>query len=238
MGAASIPDLLPAPDSQAAPESEAEQAREWSERIMRAHAGDGVHSMLRTLIADLAKTRTPWEQVLRTQLARSLAPKVTLSWSRPSRSYIANQGRMGPNRRLPFEPGTTPSKAVPRLVVIVDVSGSIEDKLMQRFAREIDSITRRLEAGLVLIIGDDRVQRVEQFKAGKSRMAEIEFTGGGGTDFTPLLEEADLHFPDIAVILTDLDGPARFRPHFPVIWAVPESHAHMQAPFGRKLTLS
>ena len=33
---------------------------------------------------------------------------------------------------------------------LVDVSGSIEDTLMERFAREIDSITRRLEAGLVL----------------------------------------------------------------------------------------
>jgi hypothetical protein len=27
------------------------------------------------------------------------------------------------------------------------------------------------------------------------------------------------------VVLTDLDGPARFRPRWPVIWAVPEAHA-------------
>ena len=53
----------------------ADQTREWGERVLRAHAGDGVHSMLRTLIADLPRTRTPWEQVLRTQLARSLSPK-------------------------------------------------------------------------------------------------------------------------------------------------------------------
>jgi predicted metal-dependent peptidase len=90
----------------------------------------------------------------------------------------------------------------------------------------------------VLVIGDDRVQRVARFEPGRSELREIEFNGGGGTDFTPLLEEADQHHPDIAVVLTDLDGPARFRPRWPVIWAVPEAHANAQQPFGRKLVLA
>jgi predicted metal-dependent peptidase len=236
LGAKTGTDLLPGPDTQGLPEEEAEQAREWSERILRGHTGDGAHSMLRTLIADLPQTRTPWEQVLRTQLARSLAPRPAVSWSRPTRSYIANQGRIG-THRLPFEPGFSPAKSVPKLVVVVDVSGSIEDELMERFAREIEAITRRLEAGLVLIIGDDRVQKVSRFAAGRSDLRDIAFNGGGGTDFTPLLEEADNHHPDIAVVLTDLDGPARFRPRWPVIWAVPEAHQLAVPPFGRKLTL-
>jgi hypothetical protein len=53
-----------------------------------------------------------------------------------------------------------------------------------------------------------------------------------------LLREADLYRPDVAVVLTDLDGPARYRPRWPVIWAVPEEHAMRAQPFGRKLTLS
>ncbi len=238
LGENADPDLLPRPGADSAPEEQAEEARTWSERLMRAHAGDGAHSMLRTLIADLPRTRTPWEHVLRTQLARSLAPKQDLSWSRPARSYLANQGRAGPNRRMPWTPGVSSSKSVPHLVVIVDVSGSIADVLMERFAREIDSITRRLEAGLVLIVGDDRVRQVIRFEPGRSNLGDLEFAGGGGTDFTPLLEEADRHRPDIAVVLTDLDGPARFKPRWPVIWAVPETHELAQQPFGRKLTLS
>ena len=237
LGADSHADLQPGAQVQAAPEDDAEQAREWSERIARAHANDGEFSMWRTLIADLPRTRTPWEQVLRTQLARRLAPKRDISWSRPSRSYLANQGRAGPHRRLPWEPGFSSSKSVPRLVVIVDVSGSIDPALMERFAREIEAITRRLEAGLVLVIGDERVQRVEHFEPGHADLRGIRFQGGGGTDFTPLLEEADTHRPDIAVVLTDLDGPARFRPRWPVIWAVPQAHAAAVAPFGRKLVL-
>jgi len=230
-------DLLPCPDDAAPPEAEAEAAREWSERLLRGHAGDGAFSMLRALIADLPQTRTPWRQVLRTRLARGLSRKPSVSWSRPSRSYIANQGRGGVNRRLPFEPGISPSRIEPRLAVIVDVSGSIDDELMQQFAGEIAAISRRQEAGLVLLIGDDRVRRIEVFKPGCFALDDISFEGGGGTDFTPLLEAADTYRPDIAVVLTDLDGPAHFQPRWPVIWAVPESHAHAVPRFGRLLSL-
>jgi predicted metal-dependent peptidase len=181
--------------------------------------------------------RTPWEQVLRTQAARALAPKRALSWSRPARSYIARQGRSSPTRRLPWEPGESGNQPVPRLVLVVDVSGSIADSLLDRFARELESLTRRLGAGLVLVVGDDRVQSVSRFQPGRSDLRALQFNGGGGTDFTPLLEEASRHAPDLVVVLTDLQGPARHRPACPVVWAVPEAFAHTEAPFGRVLAL-
>ncbi len=231
-------DLLPTSAPSGAPELEAEEARAWSERILRAHAGDAGNSMLRALIADLPQTRTPWERLLRSRVSHALAPRRALSWSRASRSYLANQGRAGAHRRLPWEPGFTANRAVPRLAVIVDVSGSIDDGLMTDFGREIAAISRRVEAAVVLVIGDDRVQRVQDFEPGCAVLGEIEFHGRGGTDFTPLLEEADRHRPDLGLVLTDLDGPARFRPRWPVIWAVPQAHATAEPPFGRKLVLA
>ncbi len=237
MGADILMDLVPTPDPNAPPEAEAQQALLWSERVQRSHASDGLHSMLRALLADLPKVRTPWEQVLRTQLARSLSKKVDISWSRPARSYIANQGRCG-DRHMPFEPGFSLAKPTPRLVVIVDVSGSVDDKLLDRFALQIEAITRRQEASLVLIIGDDRVRKVARYEPGVSNLREIAFMGRGDTDFTPLLMEAEKHRPDITVVLTDLDGPARYRPRWPVIWAVPEADEAAVAPFGRKVVLS
>jgi predicted metal-dependent peptidase len=193
--------------------------------------------MLRTLIADVPRTRTPWEQVLRTRLAQGLAPKPGISWSRPSRSYIANQGRSG-RHRLPWTPGTTSRRPSPHLVVIVDVSASIGAGLLEKFSREIEAIARRQEAALVLIVGDDQVRRVQTFAPGRADFRGVDVAGGGGTDFTPLLEEAGKHSPDVVVVLTDLDGPARFRPAWPVIWAVPEACASAVQPFGRKLLLS
>ncbi|MDZ7589278.1 MAG: VWA-like domain-containing protein [Rubrivivax sp.] len=240
LGAALANDLVPGNETLGAPQDEADDARQWAERVLRGHVGDGAHSMLRALIADLPRPRTPWEQVLRTQLARALAQRPGLSWSRPSRSTIANQGRTG-KRRMPWEPGTTASRAVPRLALVVDVSGSIDKALMERFAREIDALSRRLEAALVLVIGDDRVRRVEHFEPGRSALRDLVFQGGGDTDFTPLLEEAQRHRPDIIVVLTDLEGPARVRPSCPVLWAVPQSYDVSQpgavAPFGRVLPL-
>jgi predicted metal-dependent peptidase len=238
LGSNTALDLMPGRDRGASPERATEETHTWSERLLRAHAGDGAHSILRTLIADVPRMRTPWEQVLRVRLAHSLTPKRGISWSRPSRSYIANQGRAGPNRRLPWTPGFSSLNPAPHLIVIVDVSGSIENALLDTFAREIESISRRLEARLVLIVGDDQVRRVSEFAPGRSDLRDIEFVGGGGTDFTPLLEEADRHKPDVVVVLTDLDGPAHFRPRWPVIWAVPEAHAAAVQPFGRKLVLS
>jgi predicted metal-dependent peptidase len=98
-------------------------------------------------------------------------------------------------------------------------------------------MTRRLEAELTIVIGDNRVRRVARFKPGLSDLREITFNGRGGTDFTPLLEEADRHRPDIAVVLTDLDGPAFFSPRWQVIWAVPETFPMPPQPFGRLLKL-
>jgi predicted metal-dependent peptidase len=237
-----IRDLLPAADAEH-PEAEAEHARDWRERITRAHAGDGVHSMLRALLADLPKVRTPWEQLLRTQLARGLSMQPELSWSRPSRSYLANRGRVGGRdgqgggMRMPWEPGRASSRAVARLAVLVDVSGSVDDALMHRFAAELQSISRRLEARVLVVIGDDKVRDVRFFEPGRSNLRDIEFHGGGGTDFTPLLTEAARHGPDMAVFLTDLDGRVDYCPPFPVLWAVPASAEPMEPPFGRKLVL-
>ena len=236
LGAAQA-DLQPGGESRIAPEAEAELTREWRERLQRAHAGDGEFSMLRALLADLPASRTPWEQVLRTRLTRGLSQRPGLSWSRPSRSYLANHGRTAGGRRLPWEPGRSATTAAPRLVLIVDVSASIDDALLQRFVREVEALTRRLEAAVSLVIGDDRVRSVMHFAPGQAALRELQVQGGGATDFTPLLQAADALHPDIGVVLTDLEGPAKFQPRWPLLWAVPEAQRDAVPPFGRLLVL-
>ncbi|MEO1233285.1 MAG: VWA-like domain-containing protein [Myxococcota bacterium] len=225
------------PEGSGRPEDEAEQARVWRERVLRGHAGDGELSMLRALLADLPKVHTPWEQLLRTRLARGLSSRRARSWSRPSRSYIAHQGRMKSGRRRPWEPGWSSHQAVARLAVMIDVSGSVDDTLLARFSSELVAITRRHEAPAVVIVGDDRVRSVAHYAPGRTDLRRIEFRGGGDTDFTPLLLEAERWRPDIGVYLTDLRGPADHRPGFPVLWAVPRADGHREPPFGRKLVL-
>jgi predicted metal-dependent peptidase len=121
--------------------------------------------------------------------------------------------------------------------VVLDVSGSVDAELLSRFTQEIEAIARRLEAALVLVVGDDRVHCVRSFEPGAVRLADMTFEGGGGTDFTPLLQEAQRYQPDAAVVLTDLQGPATYEPPFPVLWALPPAWHAAKPPFGRKLAL-
>lgn len=223
-----------------APEERAASAQQWQERLLRAHAADGAFSLLRALPGEVPRSRTPWALWLRARLSRVLAWRVTPSASRPSRSWLATQGRMGPHRRRPWEPGHTHARAVPRLVLVVDVSGSIDDGLLQRFAGEVAAIARRHAAPWVLVVGDDAVRRVVQVPGDAPAslpLGALAGVGSGDTDFTPLLEEADRHKPDLIVVLTDLDGPARHRPRAPVLWAVPAEQANAARPFGRQLVL-
>lgn len=231
------------------PEAEAAATRAWATRLERAQAEDGAFSMLRGVLATggpaAACGRTPWEQILRTRLARALAPQPSVSWSRPSRSWLASRGRVGGANgvgRMPWEPGRTASTPTPRLAVVVDISGSIDDTLLARFSTEIVAIARRTGAAVTLVVGDDRVRRVAHLRPGRVSFdgdAALRGPGGGGTDFAPLLAEASRHRPDIAIVFTDLDGPVGARPHYPVVWAVPESASGMaaMAPFGRVVVI-
>ena len=206
----SIMDIAPAPDPARRPRRRLDEALRWSERI------GGPRERRRALHAArtdrrLPEVKTPWEQVLRTQLARSLCAEARTLPGRGPRAPTSRT-RDGPDRpALPWSPASA-GEPTPRLVVIVDVSGSIEDDCWSGSRSEIEAITRRQEAGLILVIGDDRVRGVERSSRASADLRKIEFQGRGGTDFTPLLMEADKHRPDIAVVLTDLDGPASFRP--------------------------
>jgi predicted metal-dependent peptidase len=156
---------------------------------------------------------------------------------RPTRSYLANRGRTASGRRLPWEPGHSGVRRVPKLVLVVDVSGSVEAPLLARFAGEIEALVRRLEAVLVLVVGDERVREVRTVRPGALRLSEIRFEGGAGTDFAPLLAEAARHDPDATIVLTDLQGPAGPPPRKPVLWAVPPAFSDAAVPFGRLLVL-
>ena len=235
LAASIIRDLVPnAADS---PEDKTQQAADWNQRLLQAHAADGEQSFMRQLLADNLKSKTPWEQVLRTRLQRALTLQPDINWSRPTRGWIANQGRTASGKRLPWQPGTSYSRSAPRLCIMVDVSGSVDSDIMHRFANEIDRIIRTFKTEALLIIGDDAVREQQTLKSDVQPLRNLQFDGGGGTDFVPLIHAASQFKPDIGVFLTDLEGPAGDAPLWPVVWAVPAS-AHAQAvPYGARIIL-
>jgi predicted metal-dependent peptidase len=109
----------------------------------------------------------------------------------------------------------------------VDTSGSIDERLLKRFAAEIAAVLEKAEALLRLIVCDADVHQIHDFsgREGAKLMRGIKFKGGGGTDFKPAIAEAEKWKPGLLIYLTDLEGGAGAEPAFPVLWAVPEGKA-------------
>jgi hypothetical protein len=86
---------------------------------------------------------------------------------------------------------------------------------------EIEAISRRMEARVTVIIGDDRVRSVVHLRARAHNLREHPSSAAAAAPTSPRSSPRRPRRPDIGVFLTDLDGARHHRPRWPVIWAVP-----------------
>ena len=193
--------------------------RLWAERIRRATAGSRRGSLLRELGPHLPVTKTPWEYHLRDFLATHMMPQTEADWHRPSRRLLASKGALGF-----FEPGIQRSRGVKRLAGIVDVSGSVDSKILETFFREINTLIEQVAAEVVLISADAEVTHTEVFR--EPIPSGFSVKGGGGTDFRPAFDAVKKYDINCCVYLTDLEGVfPDTSPAFPVrnCWAISAS---------------
>lgn len=216
----------------------------WSARLnraldtgARAGRGIGVHAYR---IADLPRVDTPWEVILRRLLTKAVTQLREPSYARPSRRWLAldaeRRGRAGPQPA--FEPGHHMQKGQPRIVVCIDVSGSVSSDMVRRFTAEVVGIGKRRACELHLVVFDHGIQlstRLDGFDL-RGEIEALSFKGGGGTSFAEPIAEASTKDPSVIVVLTDMLGPFGPDPKVPVIWATPNLRAPAP-PFGRKVIL-
>ncbi len=214
---------------------------DWDQRIARAMAGDKPGGVLHRLAADIPKTDTPWEKVLRSQVLSAILPIPEFDPCRPSKRWIvlSNGGR---NLEIPFTRRIKRHRRTAKIAAMIDSSGSITDDILDRFAAELSLIQERTKAELYVIICDAAVQHVALVPAGGFRkvLSEIQFKGRGGTDFRPAFEKAEEYRPDIGVYLTDTWGDFPDMASFKTIWAVPMMRGDTPpaVPFGSVLPLN
>lgn len=199
----------------------------WRERLVRAQAGSAPGSILRRLSADVPRSEVRWEAVLRDFMVARLMPLLESSWSRPARRTLA----MG-NAALFVEPGVDRKRGIRRAGIVIDTSGSIDDRLLQAFIGEINGLMIKTGCEVMLVDCDAAVQQVSFHRTPVRGYAA---KGGGGTDFRPALAALERQRLDVAVYFTDLLGtfPER-KPPFPLLWAVTNDRA---VPFGHKVVL-
>ena len=236
-------------DSQASGQSgpgEAQEDAEWQQRVARAMqsgkmAGRGI-GQIGHMIADLPKSTTPWEVILRRLVTKAVTRTPQQSYARPTKRWLGMDSDARERRLVQpaYEPGVVNQSDRPRIAVGVDVSGSISDRILETFAAEIAAIGRKSGAEIHVIVFDTTVLSEKKLEGTdfESEVRKIEFARGGGTSFIEVVDRAAEIEPSIIVVLTDMHGPFGEAPgRIPVIWATPEE-TPPEAPFGRVLRIN
>jgi predicted metal-dependent peptidase len=128
-------------------------------------------------------------------------------------------------RSIPFSPGTTIFTERPRVLVVLDVSGSHVSQVNQCMA-EIDAIARMKGAAVDVITFDDGVQQKFEIK-NKSDLRKVlneGLRGAGGTSLNGVFEDINkMQTPYKAcVVMTDgyLSPPTNNTKKISIAWMI------------------
>jgi len=147
-----------------------------------------------------------------------------LAWVRLLRRYVGSCLVVSPDfarppRRFPKLVGIVPGKrrrgGRPKVMAVIDTSGSITPDLLERIDAEIAYLAQ--DYRVTVVECDVAIQRVYPYK----RIQEV--LGLGGTDLRPPFERQFLgkHKPDLIIYFTDGEGPAPDSPpNKPVVWCL------------------
>ena len=178
---------------------------------------------LEALVKANTESKTDWKAILREFLVAQFSTDV--SWMRPNRRFV------GAGIYLP---GAIKEDGTGRLLLAVDTSGSITDKMLGKVAAEISSIVNEVKPEEVMVAyWDTRIAGVESFFDGDEIVLHAK--GRGGTAAQPVTKFVnDLPEKPLAVIyVSDLQlGDSPKAPDgVPCIWVVPDS-CSVEPPFG------
>jgi predicted metal-dependent peptidase len=212
-------------------------ARVWASRLMRAQAGDKPGGLLRELAGDFPVVKTPWPQILRSYLQDAVMPTTRENFNRPSRRVLSLDSEF-------FEPSYQPENGVRRIGVAIDTSGSIDERILLRFASEVEAVQKRTGAELYVVVCDADVTGEFLIPAyGKTftqryKNGDVVFRGGGGTDFAPALAKLNASNVKVGLYLTDMAGNfGERKPKMPFIWCSTAPGSEAPPGFGRTIYL-
>lgn len=111
-----------------------------------------------------------------------------------------------------------------KLVVAVDTSGSIDERLLSEFLGELNFLMNTISNYQIeLILCDDKIVSHKTFYGGD--ILEVDIKGGGATDFRPVFEFVERELEDVNLLLyfSDLEGIFPHKvPNYEVKWVSPK----------------
>jgi predicted metal-dependent peptidase len=151
------------------------------------------------------------------------------------RIFCASSGRTRIRhtiKRISKRYGTRPGikvQRLQRLLVALDTSGSIDQKMLEEFFAEVHGAWK-VGATVVIVECDADVQRSYDYRGRPPKGVK----GGGGTEFEPVFKWMREQRPfDGVLYLTDGYGPApSSRPNCKLLWVIAEGGSSDDLPFG------
>ena len=178
---------------------------------------------LRRMIKEIIEPSIPWHVLLRDFVEKSA--KNDYNWNQPSRRYIASG----------FILPSLISEELPQIVIVIDTSGSINQKQLDIFAAEVSAVISSYKTTLKVIYCDYTVRKEEEFTT-EDIPIKLKPVGGGGTDFRPPFElvKKKGYEPACLIYFTDLQcGSFPKEPEYPVMWITTDETR--KAPFGETI---
>lgn len=201
----------------------------WRTRVvgafqMASSAGDVPDSIQRA-VTTLLEPSVSWRDFIFSRVSDSIS-KTKCDWSYPARRADALGIHCPSENHLGAD-----------VTVAVDTSGSISADSLARATSEILELSSDAGADCRLLVCDAEI-------ASDVRLKDFDpliFSGGGGTDFSPVFKHLEQSPPRMLIYFTD--GFGKFpeeEPPFPVIWAMCEDKdqpCNTKVPFGEILRI-
>ena len=168
-----------------------EQYKRWirkvSETAITVKTAGRLPGHYEELINELLKPIIDWRRILMSTLTKGIGRNVKRTWSRPS-------------RKIPeLYPGKETLK-LNKTVVLIDTSGSIGTKELQRFVSEVYGVLREVSK-VIVIMWDAVVEDVIELRSNNDIEKVKVIKGRGGTCIKPALELVNDKFNDVDKII-------------------------------------
>ena len=205
---------------------EKEWAVAFGEELKRAKQQGTLPGSMERFLSDLGEGTVNWHECIKRMYSWAAdLVSFDLTFARPNRRYVWQDQYFPSTVKEGFGP----------IAVIVDVSGSVDARLLQAFGDELNGMKEMIKpSSLHVLYVDTQVQHTDHF--GPEDKVVVSTKGGGGTDFKPgfkWLEENKV-VPDCCIYLTDMYCDSfPEKPEYPVLWVTDNKGA--EAPFGEMI---
>lgn len=215
----------------AASEAEStQQEADWkvavAQAATQAKAMGNIPASLDRFVKEIIDPVLDWREILRRFVDESA--KNDYSWFPPNRRHIY-KGVILPSAY---------SRELKNVTLVMDTSGSIGQRDIDRFASELGSIVDEYQTNCKVIYCDSKVKGEEEFSAGEP--IDLHIQGGGGTDFRPPFEYLEERGDEPVCLIYQTDGHcSRFpeEPAYPVLWMLTAPNEWFDPPFGEVIHL-